>query len=157
PVDLTLGGLDGPTLTLEPAEADAPGTRRVIPRPPYQQTERAAPPTPPQVTAPDPSWRPVVPAPAAASAAGPPDRATPPPPGYPPQPGFPPQPGYPSQGGGYPSPSWGGPPAWGAQPVAPPGSPGDDFGNALRILFPLQSWLHNSGWRQGLRLGVIVY
>jgi RsiW-degrading membrane proteinase PrsW (M82 family) len=24
-------------------------------------------------------------------------------------------------------------------------------------LFPVQSWLHNSGWRQGLRLGVIVY
>jgi RsiW-degrading membrane proteinase PrsW (M82 family) len=41
--------------------------------------------------------------------------------------------------------------------VQPPGSPGDDAGNALRILFPVQSWLHNSGWRQGLRLGVIFY
>ena len=28
---------------------------------------------------------------------------------------------------------------------------------ALRILFPIQSWLHDSGWRQGLRLLVIVY
>jgi RsiW-degrading membrane proteinase PrsW (M82 family) len=28
---------------------------------------------------------------------------------------------------------------------------------ALGILFPIQSWLHNSGWRQGLRLLVIAY
>ncbi len=28
---------------------------------------------------------------------------------------------------------------------------------ALRILFPVNSWLHNSGWRQGLRLLVIAY
>ena len=28
---------------------------------------------------------------------------------------------------------------------------------ALRILFPIQGWVHNSGWRQGLRLLVIAY
>ena len=33
----------------------------------------------------------------------------------------------------------------------------DEIATALRILFPLQSWLHNSGWRQGLRLLVIAY
>jgi RsiW-degrading membrane proteinase PrsW (M82 family) len=88
----------------------------------------------PQPTVPDPSWRYVGGSPGA-SAYGAPNWA--------------PQPGYPQ-------PSWGAP-GWGAQPVQPPGAPGDDMGNALRILFPLQSWLHNSGWRQGLRLGVIVY
>jgi RsiW-degrading membrane proteinase PrsW (M82 family) len=34
---------------------------------------------------------------------------------------------------------------------------GDEVAAALRILFPLQSWLHDSGWRQGLRLLVIAY
>jgi RsiW-degrading membrane proteinase PrsW (M82 family) len=61
-----------------------------------------------------------------------------------------------------------GPPAaagagWGAvPPPRMPGTPasglsGDDIGTALRILFPIQSWLHDSGWRQGLRLLVIAY
>ncbi|HEY6491901.1 MAG TPA: PrsW family glutamic-type intramembrane protease [Trebonia sp.] len=34
---------------------------------------------------------------------------------------------------------------------------GDGVATALRILFPIHSWLHDSGWRQGLRLLVIVY
>ena len=47
-------------------------------------------------------------------------------------------------------------PGWG--PDAHPGQPGgDELATALRILFPVQSWLHNSGWRQGLRLAVIAY
>jgi RsiW-degrading membrane proteinase PrsW (M82 family) len=33
----------------------------------------------------------------------------------------------------------------------------DEIATALHILFPLHSWLHNSGWRQGLRLLVIAY
>ncbi len=122
-LELALGGLDGPRLTLEPAE----GTRRL------------------PAVAPDPSWRQ---AGGLASAAG---GA----PGWPAPPGGR-QSGYPSPA--YPSSSWGAPPAWGnSPPVRPPGHPGDDMGNALRILFPVHSWLHNSGWRQGLRLGVIVY
>jgi RsiW-degrading membrane proteinase PrsW (M82 family) len=52
---------------------------------------------------------------------------------------------------------------WGAVPPAP--TPAhhavphvdDEIATALHILFPLQSWLHNSGWRQGLRLLVIAY
>jgi RsiW-degrading membrane proteinase PrsW (M82 family) len=43
-----------------------------------------------------------------------------------------------------------------------PGQPGAQGGEAelataLRVLFPVQSWLHNSSWRQGLRLAVIAY
>jgi RsiW-degrading membrane proteinase PrsW (M82 family) len=34
---------------------------------------------------------------------------------------------------------------------------GDEMATAVRILFPVNSWLHNSGWRQGLRLLVIAY
>jgi RsiW-degrading membrane proteinase PrsW (M82 family) len=54
-------------------------------------------------------------------------------------------------------------PAW-ASPDAPPPPvapahefAGDGLATALRILFPIQSWLHDSGWRQGLRLLVIAY
>ncbi len=59
-------------------------------------------------------------------------------------------------------------PGWGAAPPAPAPAPpvpahhapvhvDDEIATALHILFPLQSWLHNSGWRQGLRLLVIAY
>jgi RsiW-degrading membrane proteinase PrsW (M82 family) len=43
--------------------------------------------------------------------------------------------------------------------ASPPRSlpPGDEVATALRILFPIHSWLHDSGWRQGLRVLVIVY
>jgi RsiW-degrading membrane proteinase PrsW (M82 family) len=51
---------------------------------------------------------------------------------------------------------------WEAPPPTPPnttagGLTGDGLATALRILFPIQSWLHDSGWRQGLRLLVIAY
>ena len=57
------------------------------------------------------------------------------------------------------------PPAWASWEAAPPPPPiapdagltGDDLATALRILFPIQSWLRDSGWRQGLRLLVIPY
>ena len=57
------------------------------------------------------------------------------------------------------------PPAWASweaaappPPIAPDGGlAGDDLATALRILFPIQSWLRDSGWRQGLRLLVIAY
>ena len=43
-------------------------------------------------------------------------------------------------------------------PFGPPGLPRDDeLAAALHILFPIRSWLHNSGWRQGLPLLVIAY
>ena len=129
-LDLALGSLNGPALALAPAE----GTRPLLQRPP---TERVA---PQQATAPDPGWRPV-----GASAGGAPNWA--------PQPQ---QAAYPPPAWGA-APAWGGTAGWGGAPVHPPGAPGDDRGNGLRILFPLHSWLHNSGWRQGLRLGVIVY
>ena len=41
--------------------------------------------------------------------------------------------------------------------MPPGGAPGDDMATALRILFPIQGWLHDKGWRQGLRLLVIAY
>jgi RsiW-degrading membrane proteinase PrsW (M82 family) len=132
-LELALGGPSGPLLRLEPADAAPPASQ-------HPPTERAA---ARQAPAPAPDWRP-----AGASAAGGP--------GWPAQP----QAGYPQQPSGTPAwgaPAWGPEPGWGPPPVKPPGAPGDDFGNALRILFPVHSWLHNSGWRQGLRLGVIVY
>src|SRR5205823_4690092 len=64
-------------------------------------------------------------------------------------------------------PGWGSPVGQGLPPGyapgwAAPGQPGAQGGEAelatvLRVLFPVQSWLHNSGWRQGLRLAVIAY
>jgi len=61
---------------------------------------------------------------------------------------------------------------WAAPPPPPPPPPPprltvgagnggarttDPLATALGILFPVQSWLHDSGWRQGLRLLVIAY
>ena len=50
-----------------------------------------------------------------------------------------------------------GPSPW--PPSAAAGALGGESGlaTALRILFPIQSWLHDPGWRQGLRLLVIAY
>jgi RsiW-degrading membrane proteinase PrsW (M82 family) len=50
-------------------------------------------------------------------------------------------------------------PAWASReaPPPPPAAEPGDLATALRILFPIQSWLHDSGWRQGLRLLVIIY
>jgi RsiW-degrading membrane proteinase PrsW (M82 family) len=53
-------------------------------------------------------------------------------------------------------------PAWANWEAPPPNTPasgltGDGLATALRILFPIQSWLHDSGWRQGLRVLVIAY
>src|SRR5512146_592235 len=71
------------------------------------------------------------------------------------------QPGYEQQG--YQQPGYQQPPAgtpgWGAMPpgrMPQPDAPGDTA-TALRILFPIQGWLHDKGWRQGLRLLVIAY
>jgi RsiW-degrading membrane proteinase PrsW (M82 family) len=61
-------------------------------------------------------------------------------------------------GSPYPQPGWAVPSAGAPGGKGPfwPGPPGD-LASALRILFPIHSWLNNSGWRQGLRLGVIAY
>jgi RsiW-degrading membrane proteinase PrsW (M82 family) len=86
--------------------------------------------------------------------------------GYPPPagPGYPPPAGagyQPPAGMGYPPPGGAGyPPSagWGAPPPRPPApSEGEELTTALRILFPVHSWLHDSGWRQGLRVLVMVY
>jgi RsiW-degrading membrane proteinase PrsW (M82 family) len=64
---------------------------------------------------------------------------------------------------GHPGPQEAGGPGWdvGPPPMAPAHHAAvhvdDEIATALHILFPLHSWLHNSGWRQGLRLLVIAY
>jgi len=66
--------------------------------------------------------------------------------------------GYPhGAGAGWGAGPPGGPQAW--SPGAGAGALGGEsgLGTALRILFPIQSWLHDPGWRQGLRLLVIAY
>ena len=77
--------------------------------------------------------------------------------------GYPPPPlgaGYPPPvGAGYQPPGGAG---WGSAPPRAPATPGsgltgDEISTALGILFPVRSWLHDSGWRQGLRVLVIVY
>jgi RsiW-degrading membrane proteinase PrsW (M82 family) len=42
-------------------------------------------------------------------------------------------------------------------PVAGAAAPAETLGAAINILLPVRSWLSNPGWRQGLRLLVIVY
>ena len=50
------------------------------------------------------------------------------------------------------------PPSMPPPNIAPPGLPREEeLATALHILFPVKSWLHNSGWRQGLPLLVIAY
>lgn len=45
-----------------------------------------------------------------------------------------------------------------AADFSPAAAPSDDgLAEALQILIPIRSWLHSSGWRQGLRLLVIAY
>jgi RsiW-degrading membrane proteinase PrsW (M82 family) len=140
PLRLALGSANGPALHLEPATAAAPPTA-LQPAGGYQ------PPPPP-----GPAYPPAPPAgaayPSSAWDAGylPPSAA-----GYPPPPGA----------AGYqraPGAGWGPvPPPGRAAAAGPAGPSGDEMATALRILFPLQSWLHDAGWRQGLRVLVIVY
>ena len=146
--EVTLGSADGPVLRLEPALAAPPQ-----PAPPQPAGPGPAAPVPPGVPAPHPAW----PAPGTAPFPGP---------GAPAMPG----PGT-AAPGPVPTPGWGSPVGHGLPPgYAPPGyapgwavgqpvtpASGDELATALRILFPVQSWMHNSGWRQGLRLAVIAY
>jgi RsiW-degrading membrane proteinase PrsW (M82 family) len=127
--EVTLGSADGPVLRLEPAAAPQP----------------AAPGYP-------------FPGPASGPA--------PLPPGWNAAPGAPATPGFGLTPGPAATPGWGSPvgqplppgyaPGWVPVPPGAQGS-GDELSTALRILFPVQSWIHNSGWRQGLRLAVIAY
>jgi len=76
-----------------------------------------------------------------------------PPPGMPGYPGYPAGAGYP--GGATDAPGYqGGPPA-----TAQPGIPLSqlDMGSFFETLIPVKSWLHDRGWRQGLRLLIIPY
>jgi len=82
-----------------------------------------------------------------------------PPAGYPPPAGYRPPagPDWGAAGANWEGASWGAPP-----PPPPPAIPGDgltgdELATAVRILFPIRSWLHDPGWRQGLRLLVIGY
>lgn len=87
-------------------------------------------------------------------------------PGYP---GGPQQPGFPPGGPNGPAP--GGPPGM-PQGFSPPGMPGYpgfgpgvpqldatklERGSFFETLIPVKSWLHDKGWRQGLRLLIIPY
>jgi RsiW-degrading membrane proteinase PrsW (M82 family) len=159
PVDITLGSLDGPVLRLEPADhtvAAAPAGAAPQPAGAAPQGYGPAP-----VTSADPGWRRTGPPPAAAHAAlgdrGAGWAGTGAPWAGPGAPGpgsagwAPGQQGYPQHGNyqqGHPQQGWGAP--------AGPGS-GDELAGMLRVLFPFHSWLGNAGWRQGLRVGVIVY
>ena len=130
PLALVLGSADGPVLRAEPAAPAGPAGAAGYPG---------------TAGVPGAAWMP---------AGGPP--------GYPAAGGYPGA-GYP--GAGYPGPAGyrPGQRGWGAGPpgMAPGQQPqphgGDEMATALRILFPVNSWLHNSGWRQGLRLLVIAY
>src|SRR5262249_23681966 len=89
-------------------------------------------------------------------------------PGAPDQQGWPAQPGYPGQqpyGGvppqGYPGQPGATPPGQ-AMPGAMPGQAGIplsqlDQGSFFETLIPIKSWLHDRGWRQGIRLLIIPY
>ena len=129
-LDFALGSPDGPVLRAEPAT----GTVRVGPAAaaaPLQAPFHAAPERPgPQQAAPQYA------APQHAGTPGAPD------------------PNWRLTGSPYPQPGWAGPGSAGLGGAA---ANGDDLAGALRILFPVHSWLNNSGWRQGIRLGVIAY
>ncbi|HEX5187910.1 MAG TPA: PrsW family glutamic-type intramembrane protease [Streptosporangiaceae bacterium] len=81
--------------------------------------------------------------------------------GYPGQPGAAPPgvPGYPGYqaGAGYPpgAPDYAGGPAVPAQPGIPLSHL--DQGSFFETLIPVKSWLHDRGWRQGIRLLIIPY
>ena len=68
--------------------------------------------------------------------------------------------GYPDQGGATP-PRMPGFPGYQAGPAAAaqPGIPLSqlDMGSFFEILIPVKSWLHDRGWRQGIRLLIIPY
>jgi len=81
-----------------------------------------------------------------------------------PPPGMPGYPGYQAGanyqgGGGYPAgagaPGYQGGPAVPAQPGIPLSQL--DMGSFFETLIPVKSWLHDRGWRQGLRLLIIPY
>jgi RsiW-degrading membrane proteinase PrsW (M82 family) len=142
PLDLALGTVDGPVLHAAPAAQPAPPAAGSGPAgypPPAGGYAPAGYPPPAGGYAP----AGYVPPPAGGYV----------PAGYVPS-GGPRHAGYPPAAGA----GWGaGPPSW--PPGGAAGGLGGEsgLGTALRILFPIQGWLHDPGWRQGLRLLVIAY
>jgi RsiW-degrading membrane proteinase PrsW (M82 family) len=174
--DITLGSPQGPAIRIQVVpDAVAP-----------VKTELAGPALVAELAAPAPAGAAASPAaaaaPAAAASPAPVAPAAPPAPGYAPpqQPGYPapapgypaPQPGYAAPQPGYPPPAYP-PPGAIAQPGYPPpgavpapGMPGWPaapppgqlvMGSFFQTLVPIKSWLHDKGWRQGLRLLIIPY
>jgi RsiW-degrading membrane proteinase PrsW (M82 family) len=127
PLDLTIGSSEGPTVHIEPSPPVAPPAG-AHPADEYQPSPWSA---------------------GYQSPSGGADyQPSPAPAGYPP----------PGAAGYPPPPGAGWDPVPPRAPVTPEGGlTGDEVATALRILFPIQSWLHDAGWRQGLRVLVIVY
>jgi len=87
-----------------------------------------------------------------------------PPPGWQPPPGWHPDPSWPSAPAGWnfwlPEPADGaaGPAGAGSHAAVRGGTaPGEELKTGLKILFPVRSWAHDPGWRQGFRLLIIAY
>ena len=77
------------------------------------------------------------------------------PPGMPGYPGYQAGPGYPAGAGYQGWPNYAGEPAVPGQPGIPLSQL--DMGSFFEILIPVKSWLHDRGWRQGIRLLIIPY
>jgi RsiW-degrading membrane proteinase PrsW (M82 family) len=156
PVEVALAAPQGPVLRLESAApAGQQPMRTEFASGPAAQAG-AVPPT--NVGAPVPGYAAAAPPGYAGAPAGYPAGA---------QPGFPggAQPGYPAGaqpgGGAVPPgfPGYQGGPAYpgGAGMPGYGGPPQLEMGSFLQTLIPIRSWLHDPGWRQGMRLLIIPY
>ena len=181
PLSLVLGSADGPVLRAEPVAPAAPVAPVAPAAAPVAAAPAAVSPAAGAAPASPSPWTAGYQSTAFAQSGGYPAPACEPlpagqplPAGYPPPAGYQ-QAGYPAAGqagyeqAGYQQAGYqqagdqqppAGAPGWGAMPgpaMPPGGSTGDDMATALRILFPIHGWLHDKGWRQGLRLLVIAY
>jgi len=141
PIELSLASPLGPMLRLEPL--DMPGSRAT-----FQAGPQAGPAGTPSA-APRLSYGP----PASYGPLG--GYGPPPPTGYGPPADYAP----PSDGplGGWRASAAARPPAPARPPASHPAGAGDELVTAFEILIPVKTWLRDAGWRQGLRLLVIVY
>jgi RsiW-degrading membrane proteinase PrsW (M82 family) len=154
-VDISLASPQGPTMRLQSvADAGHPFGAGPV------RTELAAPDAvaAPPAPGPGPGYPVAVaaPPPVGVPAAQPPGAGYP---GAPGAPGSPPRPGFPAGGpGGFAPQGMPGYPGFGAVPGMPQLDVTKlDRGSFFETLIPVKSWLHDKGWRQGLRLLIIPY